>query len=134
MVLPWRVPLVVRQPIGMWRSSAAQHSQSLEAWYAHIPGLKVVSVATPYDAKGLLIEAIRDNNPVVFLEPKRIYRLQKQEVSDDGRALPLDVCYTLREGDDDPGLQHGKLAEQRQVVPVEGEEEDDAGEQVADKV
>jgi pyruvate dehydrogenase E1 component beta subunit len=63
-----RVPLVVREPIGMWRSSAAQHSQSLEAWYAHIPGLVVACPATPADAKGLLASAIRCDDPVVLMD------------------------------------------------------------------
>jgi pyruvate dehydrogenase E1 component beta subunit len=76
------------------------HSESYEAILAHTPGLQVVIPSDPYDAKGLLISAIRANDPVVFLEPKRIYRLQKQEVEDDGQALPLDTCFILREGDD----------------------------------
>ena len=67
---------------------------------AHVPGLRVVCPSSPGRAYGLLLAAIRDPDPVIFLEPARIYRLVKQEVSDDGVALPLDVCYTLREGDD----------------------------------
>lgn len=67
---------------------------------AHIPGIRVVCPSSPGRAYGLLLAAIREPDPVVFLEPSRIYRLVKQEVADDGAVLPLDVCYTLREGDD----------------------------------
>ncbi|MCK4516989.1 MAG: alpha-ketoacid dehydrogenase subunit beta, partial [Spirochaetaceae bacterium] len=69
-----RVPMVVRSPAGSGTGAAAQHSQSVEAWFAHVPGLKVVIPGTPYDAKGLLLAAIRDDNPVVFLEQKLLYR------------------------------------------------------------
>jgi pyruvate/2-oxoglutarate/acetoin dehydrogenase E1 component len=71
-----RVPLVVREPIGMWRSSAAQHSQSLEAWYAHIPGLVVACPATPADNKGLMKSAIRCDDPVVYMEHKNLWGLE----------------------------------------------------------
>src|SRR5881396_4228302 len=72
----WRVPLVVRATLGATRRSAAQHSQSLHAWPSHIPGLKVAIPSTPYDAKGLMKTAIRDDNPVVFFEDKMQYRLK----------------------------------------------------------
>jgi pyruvate dehydrogenase E1 component beta subunit len=68
--------------------------------FAHIPGLRVVIPSSPSRGYGLLLSAIRDPDPVIFLEPKRIYRLIKEQVRDDGSALPLDVCYTLREGSD----------------------------------
>lgn len=71
-----RVPLVVREPIGMWRSSAAQHSQSLEGWYTHIPGLVVIAPSTPADNKGLLKAAIRCDDPVVYLEHKNLWGLE----------------------------------------------------------
>jgi pyruvate/2-oxoglutarate/acetoin dehydrogenase E1 component len=71
-----RVPLVVREPVGMWRSSAAQHSQSLEGWYTHIPGLVVVAPATPADNKGLLKAAIRCDDPVVYMEHKNLWALE----------------------------------------------------------
>jgi len=71
-----RVPLVVREPVGMWRSSGAQHSQSLESWYTHIPGLVVVMPATPADNKGLLKTAIRSDDPVVFMEHKDLWSLE----------------------------------------------------------
>lgn len=78
-----RVPLVVREPIGMWRSSAAQHSQSLESWYTHIPGLVVIAPATPADNKGLLKAAIRCDDPVVYLEHKNLWPME-------GDAPPAD--------------------------------------------
>jgi 2-oxoisovalerate dehydrogenase E1 component beta subunit len=93
-------PMVLRAPFGGGIHAPEHHSESTEALFAHMPGVRVVIPSSPARAYGLLLAAIRDPDPVVFLEPKRIYRLQKQEVSDDGQALPLDVCYTLREGDD----------------------------------
>src|SRR5712664_3162433 len=72
----WKVPMVMRATMGATRRSAAQHSQSLHAWLSHIPGLKVVVPSTPYDAKGLLKSAIRDDNPVVFFEDKMMYQLK----------------------------------------------------------
>src|SRR5437764_8216460 len=73
----WKVPMVMRATLGATRRSAAQHSQSLHAWFCHIPGLKVVMPSTPYDAKGLLKTAIRDDNPVVFSEDEMMYRLKR---------------------------------------------------------
>ncbi|UCC14557.1 MAG: alpha-ketoacid dehydrogenase subunit beta [Gammaproteobacteria bacterium] len=93
-------PMVLRAPFGGGIHAPEHHSESTEALFAHMPGIRVVVPSSPARAYGLLLAAIRDPDPVVFLEPKRIYRLQKQEVADDGKALPLDVCYTLREGDD----------------------------------
>jgi pyruvate/2-oxoglutarate/acetoin dehydrogenase E1 component len=92
-----RVPLVARQPIGMWRSSAAQHSQSLEAWYAHIPGLVVVTPATPADTKGLLKAAIRADDPVVYMEHKDLWPLAG-EVPGGDHLVPLGRGRRVREG------------------------------------
>jgi pyruvate dehydrogenase E1 component beta subunit len=94
-----RVPLVVREPIGMWRSSAAQHSQSLEAWYAHIPGLVVACPATPADAKGLLASAIRCDDPVVLMEHKNLWPLEG-EVPDGEHLLPFGAARRVRAGGD----------------------------------
>jgi acetoin:2,6-dichlorophenolindophenol oxidoreductase subunit beta len=95
-----RVPLVVREPIGMWRSSAAQHSQSLEAWYAHIPGLVVACPATPADNKGLLKSAIRIDDPVVYMEHKNLWGLEG-DVPDDPEALvPFGKARIARAGRD----------------------------------
>lgn len=93
-----RVPLVVREPVGMWRSSAAQHSQSLEAWYVHIPGLVVVAPATPADNLGLLKSAIRCDDPVVYMEHKNLWALEG-EVPEDEYVVPLGQADVAREGD-----------------------------------
>ncbi len=94
------VPMVLRAPFGGGIRAPEHHSESTEAMFAHIPGLRVVIPSSASRAYGLLLAAIRDPDPVVFLEPKRIYRAVRQEVTDDGKALPLDVCYVLREGSD----------------------------------
>jgi pyruvate/2-oxoglutarate/acetoin dehydrogenase E1 component len=96
-----KVPWVLRMPQGggAGKSTAAQHSQSLEVWYAHIPGLKVVLPSTPYDAKGLMKAAIRDDNPVVFLEHKLLYSYRGL-VPDHDYVLPLSQCDVKREGTD----------------------------------
>lgn len=94
-----RVPLVAREPVGMWRSSAAQHSQSLEAWYAHVPGLVVVMPATPADNKGLLKAAIRCDDPVVYMEHKDLWPL-RGEVPDGEHLVPLGRANVIREGVD----------------------------------
>jgi 2-oxoisovalerate dehydrogenase E1 component beta subunit len=94
------VPMVLRAPFGGGIHAPEHHSESTEALFAHMPGIRVVIPSSPRRAYGLLLAAIRDPDPVVFLEPKRIYRLQKQEVEDNGAALPLDTCYILREGED----------------------------------
>ncbi|HEX6542873.1 MAG TPA: alpha-ketoacid dehydrogenase subunit beta [Ktedonobacterales bacterium] len=93
------VPLVLRAPLGSGTGAAAQHSQSQEAWFAHVPGLKVVLPATPADAKGLLISAIRDDNPVVFLEHKLLYRY-KGAVPQREYTIPLGKAEVKREGTD----------------------------------
>lgn len=93
-------PIVFRAPFGGGIHAPEHHSESTEALFAHIPGLKVVIPSSPLRAYGLLLAAIRDPDPVIFLEPKRIYRLVKQQVPDNGEALPLEYCFTLREGTD----------------------------------
>jgi len=96
-----KVPWVIRMPQGggAGKSTAAQHSQSLEVWYAHIPGLKVLLPSTPYDAKGLLKAAIRDDNPVIFLEHKLLYSFRGL-VPDEDYTLPLGQCDVKRQGTD----------------------------------
>jgi pyruvate dehydrogenase E1 component beta subunit len=97
----YKAPLVVRAPSGGGggKGIAAQHSQCFEAWFAHVPGLKVVVPATPSDAKGLLKTAIRDDNPVLFLEQKALYNL-RGEVPDEDYAIPLGQARIVREGRD----------------------------------
>ena len=94
-----RVPMVVRASLGAGRRMAAQHSQSLHAWFAHIPGLKVVLPSSPYEGKGLLKSAIRDNNPVIFLEDKLLYNTSGP-VPTEEYTLPLGVAAVKRSGDD----------------------------------
>lgn len=93
-------PLVFRAPFGGGIRAPEHHSESTEALFAHIPGLQVVIPSSPKRAYGLLLAAMRNPDPVIFLEPKRIYRLVKQPVADDGLALPLGKCFTLQEGED----------------------------------
>jgi pyruvate dehydrogenase E1 component beta subunit len=95
----WKVPMVMRTTLGAARRSAAQHSQSLHAWFSHVPGLKVVMPSTPYDAKGLLKTAIRDENPVVFFEDKMSYKL-KGLVPMEEYTIPFGIADIKREGSD----------------------------------
>src|SRR5215475_1039282 len=95
----WKVPMVMRATLGATRRSAAQHSQSLHAWFCHIPGLKVVLPSTPYDAKGLLKTAIRDDNPVIFYEDKMMYKL-KGPVTAEDYTIPFGVADVTRVGSD----------------------------------
>jgi pyruvate dehydrogenase E1 component beta subunit len=93
-------PMVLRTPCGGGIHAPEHHSESPEAIFAHIPGIRVVYPSSPRRAYGLLLAAIRDPDPVVFLEPTRLYRLFKEEIADDGEAMALDACYTAREGSD----------------------------------
>jgi 2-oxoisovalerate dehydrogenase E1 component beta subunit len=93
-------PVVVRTPHGGGIHAPEHHSESTETLLCHIPGLRVVCPSSPARAYGLLLAAIRDPDPVMFLEPVRLYRAMRQEVADDGQALPLDRCFILREGSD----------------------------------
>src|SRR5215468_9681393 len=95
-----KVPMVLRTTMGAGRRSAAQHSQSLHAWYSHIPGLKVIVPATPYDAKGLMKSAIRDDNPVVILEDKMMYKTVKGPVPAEEYTVPIGVADVKRQGND----------------------------------
>ena len=106
------VPMVLRAPGGSGTGAAEQHSQSLEAWVCHAPGLKVVIPSTPYDAKGLLKTAIRDNNPVVFIEQKLLYRTKGEvpEIEDD-YAIPLGVADIKREGKDLTIITYGRMVQ-----------------------
>ncbi len=107
-------PMVLRAPYGGGIHAPEHHSESYESMFAHIPGLRVVIPSSPARAYGLLLAAIRDPDPVVFLEPKRIYRLMKQEVEDNGASLPLDTCYTLREGTDVTLVSWGAMLHETQ--------------------
>jgi pyruvate dehydrogenase E1 component beta subunit len=93
-------PLVLRSPAGGGIHAPEHHSESPEAMFAHIPGLKVVIPSSPARAYGLLLSAIRDPDPVVFLEPTRLYRAAREEVADDGAGMPLEACFVVRAGRD----------------------------------
>lgn len=93
-------PMVMRSPCGAGIHAPEHHSESPEALFAHVPGLRMVVPSSPARAYGLLLAAIRDPDPVIWFEPTRLYRLFKQEIEDNGEALPLDVCFVLREGSD----------------------------------
>src|SRR5207237_9769345 len=101
-------PLVIRAPTGGGVRGALYHSQSPEAFYCHVPGLKVVLPSTPADAKGLLKAAIRDPDPVIFLEPKKLYRGARQELPEGEAALlPLGVAMVVRSGVDLTAIFYG---------------------------
>jgi len=102
------LPMVIRMPLGAGVSASAQHSQSLEAWFTHIPGLKVVYPTTPEDALGLLMTSIEDDNPVIFLEHKLLYGI-KGEVPDDIKPIPLGVARVHRKGTDITVIATGKM-------------------------
>ena len=93
-------PMVLRIPWGGGIRAPEHHSEANESIFTNVPGLRVVMPSSPQRAYGLLLAAIRDPDPVVFFEPKRIYRQYKEDVPDDGEALPLDVCFVLRDGSD----------------------------------
>jgi len=105
----YKMPMVFRGPNGSALQLAGQHSQAWESWYAHIPGLKVCTPATPADAKGLLKSAIRDDNPVVFLEGEMLYNT-KGEVPEGEHIVPIGVAELKREGDHCSVITHGKMA------------------------
>ncbi len=103
-----KIPMVIRGPGGAAHQLGAQHSQSLESWYAHVPGLKVAAPSTPYDAKGLLKSAIRDDDPVIFIEGETLYG-SKGEIPDEEYLVPLGVADLKREGTDVTVLTWGKM-------------------------
>ncbi|KWW21237.1 MULTISPECIES: alpha-ketoacid dehydrogenase subunit beta [Peribacillus] len=103
----WQCPIVIRAPYGGGVHGALYHSQSVEAIFANQPGLKIVMPSTPYDVKGLLKAAIRDEDPVLFFEHKRAYRLIKEEVPDDDYVLPIGKADIKRDGDDVTVITYG---------------------------
>ncbi len=111
------VPMVLRTPGGSGTGAAEQHSQSLEAWVCHVPGLKVVIPSTPYDAKGLLKASMLDNNPVVFIEQKLLYRTKGEvpEVEDD-YIIPLGKADIKREGKDVTIVTYGRMVQRSLIV------------------
>ena len=114
----WNVPLTIRAPYGAVPGGALYHSQSVEAWFCNTPGLKVVAPTFPVDAKGMLKSAIRDPNPVLFLEHKRTYRLIKEDVPEDDYVVPLGEARVHREGMDLTVVSYGLML--YQVLEVAG--------------
>ncbi|MBD3217264.1 MAG: alpha-ketoacid dehydrogenase subunit beta [candidate division Zixibacteria bacterium] len=102
-------PMVIRAPYGGGVRALEMHSESLEAVYGHIPGLKMVIPATPYDAKGLMISAIEDNDPVMFLEPKKVYRAIKQEVPEEPYRIKIGKAKVAQEGDQITVVAYGAM-------------------------
>ncbi len=120
----WIVPMVIRAPYGGGIGGALYHSQSLEAFFSHVPGLKVVIPSNPYDAKGLLKSAVRDDNPVLFFEPKKGYRLIKGEVPEGEYTVPIGPAAVSREGTDISlfayGMMHYYALQAAEKVAEEG--------------
>lgn len=134
----WRVgmpvPIVIRGPSGGGTKGGPFHSSSPEAWFFHTPGIKVVAPSTPYDAKGLLKAAIRDNNPVLYLEHKLLYRLPelREELPTDDYLVPLGKAIVRREGEDMTMLTYGAMVHQCLRAAQRLEEEDDLEIEVLD--
>jgi 2-oxoisovalerate dehydrogenase E1 component beta subunit len=128
----WSAPLVIRTPYGAGIHGGPYHSQSIEAFYAHVPGLKVVCVATPYDAKGLLKSAIRDPNPVIFLEHKKAYRLFRQEVPDEDFTVPIGKADVKREGTDMTLVTYGLMVHHSLAAAETVQSEDGVSVEVID--
>jgi len=116
------MPIVIRLPYGGGINALEHHSESMESIYAHIPGLKVVVPSTPHDAKGLLISAIESNDPVLFLEPKRIYRAIKQEVSEEKFSVPIGKARVLSQGTDVTVVAYGAMIREVQKAMVMAKE------------
>ena len=108
------MPIVVRMPYGGGVRALEHHSESLETLFAHIPGLKLVIPATPYDAKGLLTAAIKDNDPVIYFEPKKIYRAFKQEVPEEEYEVPIGKARIVKEGSDLTVVSWGAMLHETQ--------------------
>jgi 2-oxoisovalerate dehydrogenase E1 component beta subunit len=128
----WSAPIVIRTPYGAGIHGGPYHSQSIEAFYAHVPGLKVVCVATPYDAKGLLKSAIRDPNPVIFLEHKKAYRLFRQEVPDEDFTVPIGKADVKREGTDMTLVTYGLMVHHSLAAAETVQSEDGVSVEVID--
>lgn len=120
----YNLPMVIRAPYGGGIRALEHHSESTEALYAQIPGLKVVIPSTPYDAKGLLISAIRDNDPVLFWEPKRIYRAFKQEVPEGPYEIPIGKAKIIQPGEDITVVSWGAMVRdvQKAIEMVKGKD------------
>lgn len=119
----FKAPMVIRFPYGGGINALEHHSESPEALYAHIPGLKVVVPSTPHDAKGLLIAAIESDDPVIFMEPKRIYRAIKQEVNNEKFSIPIGKAKVVNEGTDVTVVAFGAMIRESQKAIAMAKEE-----------
>lgn len=119
----YNLPMVIRMPYGGGIRALEHHSESLETIFGHIPGLKLVVPSTPYDTKGLLLSAIRDPDPVIFFEPKRIYRAFKQEVPEEDYTVPIGKAKIVQEGEDITLVAWGALVREAQKAIKELEKE-----------
>lgn len=118
----YKVPMVIRFPYGGGINALEHHSESPEALYAHIPGIKVVIPSTPHDAKGLMISAIESDDPIIFMEPKRIYRAIKQEVAEEKFSIPIGKAKVLTEGTDVTVVAFGAMIRECQKAIVMAKE------------
>lgn len=128
----WNVPMVIRAPYGGGISGALYHSQSVEAFFTHVPGLKVVIPSTPQDAKGLLKSAVRDPNPVLFFEPKKGYRAIKGEVPEDEYTIPIGPARVARPGRDLSVFAYGMMAHYTTIAAEKVAREDGIDAEVID--
>lgn len=112
------MPMVIRMPYGGGINALEHHSESMEALFAHIPGIQVVIPSTPHDAKGLLLASIESNDPVIFMEPKRLYRAVKQEVPEEYFSIPLETARVLTPGTDVTVIAYGAMVRQVQKAIV----------------
>ena len=114
----YNMAMVIRYPYGGGINALEHHSESMESMYAHIPGLKVVIPSTPYDAKGLLISAIESDDPIMFMEPKRIYRAIKQEVPEEKYSIPIGKAKVLSQGEDMTIVAYGAMVREVQKAMI----------------
>ncbi len=118
----YNMAMVIRMPYGGGINALEHHSESMEAFYGHIPGLKVVIPSTPHDAKGLLISAIESNDPIIFMEPKRIYRAIKQEVAEEKYTVPIGKAKVISAGTDVTVIAYGAMVREVQKAMVMAKE------------
>lgn len=128
----YNLPMVIRMPYGGGVRSPEHHSESPETLFAHIPGLKVVIPSTPYDSKGLMLSAIRDEDPVIFMEPKRIYRAFKQEVPEEDYTIPIGKAKVVKKGEDITVVAWGALVRETQKAIKTLEEKEDISVELID--
>jgi 2-oxoisovalerate dehydrogenase E1 component beta subunit len=128
----WPVPMVIRAPYGGGISGGLYHSQSVEALFAHVPGLKIVIPSTPYDAKGLLKSAVRDPNPVMFFEPKKGYRAIKGDIPDDDYLVPIGPVNIRKPGDDVTVYAYGMMAHYAMQAAEMVEQQDGISTEIVD--